>query len=281
MSVRATLNYRGALWAALSLCLAATAIAGPTVSFVACPIARDTGAENDLCFITEYQGKRYALVNPPDWGVPQLLHRVLVEGRVTDGPAVCGALPFEGRASVLPEIDASCDVLLPDDGSVKGNAGGVFRNGSPKQIAFAQDLARRAEQDPRLTLEPVVLDPDPLPIPTAPFTTQTLTILFPFGSDRGSGPDLLKLKALALYAKTARAQRIEVVGHYAESRLDDGSTMTEKPGVAQARAQKIGAILNVFGVDSRIVQLRWETAVTPGNGDGDWRHRAVDVTLVP
>lgn len=282
MSTRATTIFRGPLLAAISLCFATSAVvAGTALSFVACPMARDTGPESDLCFITEYQGKRYALVNPPDWGVPQLLHRVLVEAHVGDGPAVCGALPLEGRASILPEIDASCDVLLPDDGQVKGSAGGVFRNGSPKQIAFAQDLARRAEQDPRLTLEPVVLDPDPLPTPLPPFTTRTLTISFPFDSDRGSGPDMLKLKELALYAKAAGAHRIEVDGHYAESRLDDGSVMLEKPLVAQARAQKIASVLAVLGADARLVQVHWETTATTGTGDGDWRNRLVDITVIP
>ncbi len=103
---------------------------GTPVSFVACPIARDTGPDTDLCFIAEHDGNRYALVNPPDWGVPQLRHRVLVEGRVTQG-SFCGATVIEGRASVLPDIDDSCNVLLPFDGVIKGIAGGVFNSGSP------------------------------------------------------------------------------------------------------------------------------------------------------
>jgi outer membrane protein OmpA-like peptidoglycan-associated protein len=282
MSTATSVARHRPLRVALTLWLAVTtAAAGPSVSFVACPIARDTGPDSDLCFLTEYQGQRYALANPPDWGVPQLLHRVLVEGRVIDGPAVCGALPIEGRASVMAEIDTSCDVLLPDDGQVKGSAGGVFKSGSPKQLAFAQDLARRAEQDPRLSLEPVILDPDPLPVPTPPFTQRTLTISYPFDSDRGSGPDMLKLRELALYAKTAGAHQVQVVGHFAESRLDDGSSLVENASIAQARALKIAAILSTLGVDTRVIHSRWEQTATAGTGDGDWRNRLVEVTVVP
>src|SRR5580658_2167236 len=117
------------------------------LSFIACSIARDTGPDTDLCFIAEQDGNRYALVNPPDWGVPQLKHRVLVEGRVVSG-SFCGATPIEGRASVLPDIDNSCNTVLPFDGVIKGTAGGVFNSGSPQQRAYAQDLARRAALDP-------------------------------------------------------------------------------------------------------------------------------------
>ena len=58
---------------------------GAAVSFVTCPIARDTGPDTDLCFVAEYEGALYALTNPADFGAPQLKHRVLVEGRIKMG----------------------------------------------------------------------------------------------------------------------------------------------------------------------------------------------------
>src|ERR1700726_2388765 len=81
------------------LASAAEPAPGTAISFLACPIARDTGPDTDLCFFAEHDGTRYALVNPPDWGVPQLKHRVLVEGHVKEGASSCGAVGIEGRAS--------------------------------------------------------------------------------------------------------------------------------------------------------------------------------------
>lgn len=251
-----------------------------TVSFVACPIARDTGPDTDLCFIAEHDGTRYALVNPPDWGVPQLKHRVLVEGRVlTD--SFCGATAIEGRASVLPDIDDSCNVVLPFDGIVKGIAGGVFNSGSPEQRAYAQDLMRRAALDPSLSIQPAILDPPALPPPQPPFEPRSQTITYPFGSDRGSGPDMMKLKGLALFAIAAHAKRVEVVGYRATSRLANGTEMVEATGVAEARARKIAGIVRALGVAQESVHMRWENTSIAGKGDLDWQNRKVDVTVTP
>jgi outer membrane protein OmpA-like peptidoglycan-associated protein len=255
--------------------------AGTHVSFVACPVARDTGPDTDVCFFAEHGGNRYALANPPDWGVPQLKHRVLVEGRVKEGPLVCGAIAIEGRASVLAEIDESCSVIIPFDGVVKGESGGVFNRGTPQQRAFAEDLARRSAVDPRLSLEPAILDPPPSPTPTPPFGARELMIAYPYNSDRGSGPDMLKLKDLAGYARVAKARSVRVVGYRAISRLSDGSEMTEGAGIAQARAIKVAAILCALGVDARVTHVSWNGGAIAGTGDDDWRNRKVEVEVTP
>ncbi|HEY1312491.1 MAG TPA: hypothetical protein VGE92_01370 [Steroidobacteraceae bacterium] len=253
---------------------------GTPVSFVACPIARDTGPDTDLCFIADHADKRYALVNPADWGVPQLKHRVLVEGRVTQG-SFCGAATIEGRASVLPDIDDSCNALLPFDGVIKGMAGGVFNSGSPQQRAAAEDLARRAALDPALSVQPVILDPPASPPPQPPFDARSLTITYPFDSDRGPGPDMVKLKDLAAYANAAHAKRVDVVGYRAESRLMDGGELTERASLAEARARKIAGIVGALGIAPEKIHLRWESTAIPGKGDLDWLNRKVEVTVTP
>jgi outer membrane protein OmpA-like peptidoglycan-associated protein len=273
-------------WIAASLLGVAAAAAaeppvGTPVSFVACPVARDTGADTDLCFFAEHDGNRYALVNPPDWGMPQLKHRVLVEGRVKEGALVCGAIALEGRASVLSEVDASCGAIVPFDGVIKGETGGVFNRGTPQQRAFAQDLARRAALDPNLSLEPVVLDPLPSPAPLAPFGPRTLVITYPFDSTRGSGPDMLKLKDLAAYARAANAKRVQVTGYRAISRLSDGGELTEGPQIARARAEKIAAILGALGVNAKVTHVEWEGGAIAGKGDEDWVNRKVEVAVTP
>jgi hypothetical protein len=268
-----------------ALCLLATlAFAadppGTAVSFLACPIARDTGPDTDVCFFAEHEGTRYALVNPPDWGVPQLKHRVLVEGRIKEGASYCGAIPIEGRTSVMTELDNSCNVLVPFDGVIKGVAGGVFNNGTPQQRALAQDLARRAALDPRLSIEPAIAEtPAPVP-PAAPFERRTQTILYPFDSDRASGPDMVKLKEMALLAQAAKAG-VTVVGYRATSHLSDGNDLAERPQMARIRATKIAGILAALGVDAKHTRVSWEDSAIEGSGNEDWRNRKVEIIVDP
>jgi outer membrane protein OmpA-like peptidoglycan-associated protein len=254
---------------------------GTPVSFLACPIARDTGPDTDLCFLAEHDGQLYALANPADFGTPQLQHRVLVEGRIADGPPACGAVPIVGRVSVIAELDESCRVVLPFDGVIKGVAGGVFNNGSAQQRAAAQELARRAALDPQLSVEPAILDPPPSALPTPPFDVKTLVISYPFDSDRGSGPDMLKLKELAVYARVAKAKRIEIAGYRAVSRLSDGTELVENAGMAEARARKIAAILQGIGVENRLMRVTWQRDAIGSRGAEDWKNRKVEVTVRP
>ena len=254
---------------------------GTPVSFLACPVARDTGPDADLCFFAEHDGTRYALVNPPDWGVPQLKHRVLVEGRVKEGAASCGAIAIEGRASVIAEIDARCDVLLPFDDVIKGVAGGVFNSGTPQQRALAQDLAKRAALDPELSIEPAIAEAPTAPLPVPPFERQTLTIIYPFDSDRASGPDMVKLKDLVTFARVAKVRSVKVIGYRATSRLSDGGDLLERPQMAQDRATKIATILAGLGVDARRTHVSWEAHALDGSGSEDWRNRKVEVIVDP
>jgi outer membrane protein OmpA-like peptidoglycan-associated protein len=255
--------------------------AGKYVSFLACPIARDTGPVTDVCFLAEHNGEQYALVNPPDWGVPQLHHRVLVEGLVKDGPLVCGAHPLEGRASVMSELAAECGTVLPYDEIVKGAAGGVFNSGSPAQRAHAEELLRRTPSEPRASIEPAILDPPPPPVPTPPFEARTLTVIYPFSSTRGSGPDMVKLRDLAVYVNIAKARRVSVTGYRAVSLLEDGSTLAEPADLARARAEKIAGILTRLGVNAKLMQVRWDETAIPGSGKEDWRNRRAEISVEP
>jgi outer membrane protein OmpA-like peptidoglycan-associated protein len=266
---------------ALATVAAADSPASHYVSFLACPIVRDTGPDTDVCFFTEHDGQRYALVNPPDWGVPQLHHRVLVEGMVKDGRPVCGASPLEGRASVMPEIAAECGVIMPFDEVVKGVAGGVFNNGSPQQRAYAQDLAQRAAKDPRLSIEPAILDPPEAPPAVAPFEVRKLTLIYPFGSTRAAGPDMVKLRDLAGFSRLAAAHRLSITGYQGVSLLSDGTRLEEPPELARNRAQKIAAIFARLGVTQKIMSVNWEAQPIAGTGTDDWRNRKVEISVEP
>ena len=84
------------------------AVPGDHLNFVACPIMRDTDIVP--CWLAEYDGETYFLGIQTDiggWTPPQFSHKLLVEGRVTDLPRVCGgivsSLPVRSSTAVVPE----------------------------------------------------------------------------------------------------------------------------------------------------------------------------------
>lgn len=260
---------------------AAAPAVGAAVSFVACPVARDTGPNTDLCFSTEYDGVVYALTSPPDWGAPQLKHRVLVEGVVRDGPNVCGGLPLDGRVSVLPDIDSACDRILPFDGVIVGVAGGVFNSGPAEQRARMVDLARRAQGDePALSILPVAADPPPPAAFSPPFAARRFTLYYPFDSDRATGPDMIEVVDLVRYAVASKAQ-IRIVSRQGVSKLSNGVLLAEPSGTAMRRADKLAGIMVGLGVAPDSVTT--ETIATAAAPDGveDWRDRRIELHVVP
>lgn len=102
---------------AYSLCLfAATIAAAQERNFVACPIVRDT--KTVPCFLAEYEGELYYLGIQQDitaeFHPPQLKHEVLVEGRISEGPRICGGIPLKPLSiSVIKEVNPACNTLLP------------------------------------------------------------------------------------------------------------------------------------------------------------------------
>ncbi len=250
---------------------------GTHLAFTACPIARSTGPDTDVCFLAEYQGVRYVLNNPPDWGKPELGHQVLVEAQIVEGALQCGALPLQGRVSVLAELDSNCNQILPFDGSVVGQAGGIFNSGTPQQRKEALELARRAEQDPSLSVQPANPETPPPEPPAAPFQPQRLIIYFPFNSDRGSGPDMLEVVKLVQYANAARAP-ISIVSYQGETLLSSGDRVTERTSIAQQRGEKMQDILQGLGLTAEIT-LRWVDQPLSGDGVADWRNRRVELVV--
>src|ERR1700688_39596 len=95
---------------------------GQQRSFVACPIVRDT--KTVPCFLAEYEGETYFLGIQQDitsdFHPPQLKHEVLVEGRVVNGPRICGGIPLAPVAiSVFKEVNLNCNTLLPPEPGIE------------------------------------------------------------------------------------------------------------------------------------------------------------------
>ena len=108
--------------AASGLCAVAHGAAPATErNFVACPIVLDT--QDVPCWVAEYQGERYFLAVQTGRSagvtfVPQLKHRVLVEGTAQpDQPRMCGGIVLNPvKLSVFPDVEPDCGKMLPGDG---------------------------------------------------------------------------------------------------------------------------------------------------------------------
>src|SRR5690606_41869057 len=99
-------------------------------NFVACPVVID--AQDVPCWVADYEGERYFLTvqTGRSYGVvfaPQLKHKVLVEGTVTEEPRICGGVVMKDvKLSVMEyEISPECDQILPGD---------AYRTKSPRTI---------------------------------------------------------------------------------------------------------------------------------------------------
>ena len=87
----------------LSPALAAAAPpAGERISFVSCPIVRDT--RSVPCWLSEYQGDLYYLTIQSDVSAavqpPLLGHQVLVEGVVSAAAPICRRTPSSAARSI-------------------------------------------------------------------------------------------------------------------------------------------------------------------------------------
>jgi hypothetical protein len=271
--------------AALCGLVTATAVAQPTpgtpLSFITCPIVRDMGPNSEICFFIEHEGVTYGITPRSGFGSPQLKHRVLVEGRVVDGPKVCGGVPFEGRVSVLQEIDLNCNQIVPYDGKSPGRVSGLFHSGLPEQLALTEELTRRAKTDPSATVTPAIYVPPPPPPPKPPYEERRLTIHYPFAQDRGPGGPMGNLVDLARYAAAIRARSVTIVGQAGSSKLSNGEVLTEDLSLARTRAQKAADIMIGLGVPAKVVHVSWNPELVEGTGVDDWRNRKIEVIVKP
>lgn len=265
----------GAARALAALACLATLGAGAapqSVAFLACPIAQDTGPQTDMCFFAEYEGRRYALTNPNDYGNPQLGHRVLVEGVVTDEPARCGGIVLDGRVSVMTELSPECDRIEPFSPEGAG----------PMRAETAEQAQRRREEldaiarDPARSLRPHRLSA-PAPISVAP--GRPVIIYYPFDSDRSSGPDAERMVQLAALARTMPAAMVHVRAARGATLLDSGEVLVERADMAARRADKVAAILVGLGAPADRVRAESVDEPRAPTGREDWASRFVEITV--
>ena len=230
---------------------------GQQRNFVACPIVRDT--KTVPCFLAEYEGETYFLGIQQDitsdFHPPQLKHEVLVEGRITDGPRVCGGIPLKPVAiSVLKEVNLACNTLLPAEPGIE--APPSTRPAGPSHGSLAQ------------------------PAPHETFTgAHEFTVLYAFDDDYLEFGGNRVVSEAADYAKQIRAASVKVTGYRATSVLSNGSHMAEKAGLAEKRAQDIATLLRGLGVSG--ISANWKSDAEPGDGSADAAHRRVTILVTP
>lgn len=220
------------------LLAAAVCAFGQQKSFLACPIVRDT--RTVPCFLAEYEGETYFLGTAQSEQVPQLKHEVLVEGRVAEGPRVCGGVRMEPVSiSVMPEVNLSCNTLLPAEPGIEGPV-------LP---------ARTASSEPSSGV-------------------QEFVVLYQFDDDR---PNLDVVNRAASYAKKAGGN-VKVTGSRATSLLSDGRRLVEREGLAERRANAVAEILRGLGVRNVTVEVLNDAAPADGKNDALQRRTVIVVT---
>lgn len=227
-------------------------------SFVACPIVRDT--KTVPCFLAEYDGEVYYLGIQQDitaaFHPPQLKHEVLVEGRVAEGPRVCGGIPLQPVSiSVLKEVNLSCNTLLPSEPGVEAPA--ALRGPGPSSKPLEINRAPRESLTGR----------------------QEFTALYAFNDDYLDFAGDRVVTEAAAYAKRIVASSVKIAGYRATTLLSNGDRLTEKAGLAERRAQNIATILGGLGVSG--VTVEWKNEPEPGDGRMDPSRRRVTILVSP
>lgn len=243
-----------ALAAAFVAADAARAADGAHVNFVTCPIFRNG---EDRCWLAE-QGKTVYYIGRYGGGsAPQLLHKALIQATVSDEPSSCGGVVLKPiRISVLPEIDYSCNTILPDNGN------------RPSERVF-YDLPAATQ----------LLIDEPVPMPKAPFTDQQFVGQFDHDSAFLSLDLQQFVETVANYAVASNADHVKVTGHIGNSKLDDGSVLVERALLARTRAQSVAAALIGLGVKPGSMEVAWVEESAPPDGVHDADRRSVEIAL--
>jgi hypothetical protein len=237
--------------------------AGTRISFVSCPIVRDT--RSVPCWLSEYEGVPYYLTIQSDVSAevqpPMLGHQVLVEGVVAGGQEICGGVVLKPvRLSVMPERDASCTTMLPAEDRYR-----VDFNPRPPGPSSG-----------RLAFDPA---PGSVATPPPPRGRQTMEVFFDFDRTVSFRHPAVLVEVLEM-ARQTQARRMQVTGVRGAHRLSDGTLLRESATIGERRAQEIAGLLRGAGLDIP-AQVEWTDGQADADGVDDWRSRRVTVVLSP
>jgi outer membrane protein OmpA-like peptidoglycan-associated protein len=202
------------------------------ITFVACPIYRDTDAgRKSGCWLAEdpATGIRYDVTDAPT--KPQVGKVSLFEGIVTREADSCGGVVLRPvRSSVLEE---AC----------------------PRAIIPAEQFKGRPFILPDEVLKPTW---EPRVLPPPPYTTKEFHIVFDFGNDFHiyQYAELI-LEKISLYVKASKPKAVTVTGHAATKPIEaSGRSLAEPLSLATSRAEATVEALTRLGVDRKIIRVR-------------------------
>jgi outer membrane protein OmpA-like peptidoglycan-associated protein len=186
-----------------------------------------------------------------------LKHEVLVEGRIMEGPRVCGGIPLQPVSiSVLKEVNLACNTLLPPEPGIEAPA--ALRGAGPSSARGPE-----AGGAPRETLT----------------GRHEFTVLYSFNDDYLEFAANQVVTEAAAYAKRIGASSVKISGYRATSVLSNGDKLVEKAGIAEKRAQEIATLLRGLGVSG--VAVEWKSEPEPGDGKTDSSRRRVTILVTP
>lgn len=261
MSARFVAGATLALLGGLAPAWSAPPKVGDRISFVSCPIVRDT--RTVPCWLAEYEGETWYLtlqtdvsapVNPPWLG-----HRVLVEGVVSDKPAICGGRVIEPvTLSVLPQLDPSCNTQLPAEDRYDLTFEPPRPPGPSRgRLAFGDPVARDA---------------------AAAAARREFTLAYEF-----DGMVVFRhaqvLQQILDTAREAGVKRIRITGYRSASRLSNGTVLREREGLDRDRAEQVRELLVGAGLDADY-EVRVKDLSRRPDGLADVKNRRVDVELL-
>jgi len=255
----------GWLLAALAV-VAQPALAETRVNFVACPIVRDTSTVP--CWLTEHEGTLYYMGIQTDVSAefkpPYLGHQVLVEAVVSDVAPICGGIVLNPiKISVMPELDGSCNTILPAEDRYTIDFNPRPPGPSGGRLAFQTD------------------PPAAPPARVAEQLAQPREIALYFDFDRSIAfrhPG--QLVAIRNLAERMDASAVVVRATRGATLLSDGSLLLESAGVAERRRDDVVRLLRGIGVTAQI-DAEWSDMPPAADGIDDWQSRGVIVTVRP
>lgn len=229
-------------------------------AFVSCPIVRDT--KTVPCWLAEHDGKTYYLGIQTDvsadFSPPSLGHKVLVEGRPSDEPPICGGIVLKQvKVSVMQERAEDCNTMLPAEDRYDLPFEPPRPPGPSRgRLAFAYA--------------------PPPPPPTPPYTSRSFDITYEFNGTVSFSTPRLIMPAIE-YARQVKARRIEIVGYRSATKLDDGSLLIEDAAIARKRADQLATLLRGVGLTTP----KYTVSASDKYQVGDWTTRHATVLVSP
>lgn len=239
---------------------------GERLNFVSCPIVRDT--EMVPCWLAEYEGELYFLGIQLDlqspFFPPQLKHEALVEGVVSDKPRICGGIVLEPvKVASLPELNPSCNTILPAEGHKIENA---RRGTGPDPINLSATNQRKARQAEEYS---------------PPYEPRSYTVYFDFDSEYMPSRSTRVVTEVMRYATAINAKKVTVTARRGSALLSNGRKLAEQERFPEIRAKKIHEALADLGVAASTISSSWKGSVEPADGIDDFETRRVEIVVTP